>query len=256
MSRLLILVAFVGMVSTVLLLAAEPGVAAEQSAVANPSAIEQMATIPSGDLKVIESKGELLFMGGNGRFIIKGGVLYDAWNRKALRSVSDVNYSANRVDLGTMKIDIADFRPLSFGTGEKHVTVFVDPRCPWCAKLMGIIRDIPRLRDEYTFDLLAIPVLGEDSQALVRQLGCAKDRSAARDALMQEAYKAPLTQVEPCDLAPLQKTLVFAQLLGVNGVPYVIAHDGRIQRGMPADLVAWLEDRAGSAPAAATKAKQ
>src|SRR5581483_5691102 len=145
MSRLLILVALVGMVSTVLLLAAEPGIAAEQSAVPNPSAIEQMATIPSGDLKVIESKGELLFMGGNGRFIIKGGVLYDAWNRKALRTVSDVNYSANRVDLGTMKIDIADFRPLSFGTGRKHVTVFVDPRCPWCAKLMGIIRDIPRL---------------------------------------------------------------------------------------------------------------
>lgn len=256
MSRLLILVALVGMVSAVLLLTAESSAAGEQSVAPDQSAIEQMATIPSGDLKVIESKGELLFMGSNGRFIIKGGVLYDAWNRKALRTVADVNHSANRIDLGAMKINIADFRPLSFGTGAKHVTVFVDPRCPWCAKLMDLIRDTPRLQDEYTFDLLPIPVLGDESQALVRQLGCAKDRSAARDALMQETYRTPLVQIEPCDLAPLQKTLVFAQFLGVNGVPYLIAPDGRIQRGMPSDLAAWLEHRAGSAPAAATKAKQ
>jgi len=228
----------------------------EQTAVPAQPAIDQMATIPSGDLKVIESKGELLFMGSNGRFIIKGGVLYDAWNRKALKTVADVNYSANRIDLSAMKINIADFRPLSFGKGAKHVTVFVDPRCPWCAKVMAVMRDIPGLGETYTFDLLPIPVLGDESQALVRQLGCAKDRDAAREALMQEAYKNPLVQIEPCDLAPLQRTFVFAQLLGINAVPYFIAHDGRTQRGVPADLVAWLEDRAGATSSGGAKAKK
>ena len=223
--------------------AAEQTGSATQEFARGQSVIDQMATIPSGDLKAIESKGELLFMSGNGRFIIKGGTLYDAWNRKALRTVADVNDSANRVDLGAMKINVAEFRPLSFGEGPKHVTVFVDPRCPWCAKLMSLIRDMPGLGDAYTFNLLPIPRLGPESEKLVRQLACAKDREAARDALMREDYTQNLPQVEPCDLTPIQRTFVFAQLLGVNGVPFLIASDGRIQRGLPPDLLAWLENR-------------
>lgn len=221
---------------------ADTTTASKQIAPGQP-AIDQLTTLPTGDMKVIDSKGELLFMSGNGRWIIKGGTLYDAWNRKALKTVAEVDDSATRVDLAAMKIQVADFRPLSFGKGPQHITVFVDPKCPWCAKLMAMMRDTPRLGTTYTFDLLPIGMLGSESQQLTRQLGCAKDREAAREALMREDYTKPLEQVEKCDLTAMQKTLVLAHLLGVPGVPYLIAPDGRVQRGMPANLVDWLESR-------------
>jgi thiol:disulfide interchange protein DsbC len=34
---------------------------------------------------------------------------------------------------------------------------------------------------------------------------------------------------------------VTARLLGIPGVPYLIAPDGRLKQGAPADLKAWLE---------------
>lgn len=225
---------------------AEPNSGSPQVAPGQPL-IDQMVTLPTGDMKVIESKGELLFMSGNGRWIIKGGTLYDAWHRKALKTVAAVNDTAARVDLTAMKINVSDFRPLSVGSGPQHVTVFVDPKCPWCAKLMMAIRERTELQKRYTFDLLPIPLLGAESQRLTRELGCAKDRAAARDALMREDYAKPLAQVENCDLTTIQKTLVLAQLLGVPGVPFLIAPDGRIQRGMPANVVDWLENRSGAA---------
>lgn len=230
--------------------------AAEPKAGSNPVVpgqplIEQLATLPTGDMKVIESQGELLFMSGNGRWIIKGGTLYDAWNRRALKTVAEVTDAAARIDLAAMKIEIADLRPLSFGKGPKRITVFVDPKCPWCGKLMAAMRELPTLGEYYTFDLLPIAMLGPESQRLVRHLGCAKDPDAAREALMREDYTRPLAQVENCDLTAIQKTLVLAHLLGVPGVPFLIASDGRVQRGMPADLAAWLDNR--PSPAADTK---
>ena len=44
-----------------------------------------------------------------------------------------------------------------------------------------------------------------------------------------------------CGQASAQRALVTAQLLGIAGVPYLIAPDGRLQQGVPADLEAWLE---------------
>ncbi len=39
----------------------------------------------------------------------------------------------------------------------------------------------------------------------------------------------------------MQRTLVTAQILGIQGVPFIVANDGRISRGRPYDLSAWLE---------------
>jgi len=34
---------------------------------------------------------------------------------------------------------------------------------------------------------------------------------------------------------------VTARLLGIRGLPYLIAPDGRLQQGVPDDLETWLE---------------
>jgi thiol:disulfide interchange protein DsbC len=85
-------------------------------------------------------------------------------------------------------------------------------------------------------------VLGPDSERQVRQLGCARDKKAATDALLSGRI-GNLDQDDACNLEPMQRTLVTAQILGIQGVPFIVANDGRISRGRPYDLSAWLEGR-------------
>ena len=87
--------------------------------------------------------------------------------------------------------------------------------------------------------------------------GCATTRTgepaaAARSDRNAEAPEAPAlagtTDQLPvpdgsCGQVPAQRALVTAQLLGIAGVPYLIAPDGRLQQGVPAELDAWLEGK-------------
>lgn len=208
------------------------------SAAASPR-IESIVAMPIGALKAVVSNGELLYISDSGRYVLRG-TLFDAWERKPLKTIEEVRVSVDHVRLDRMGIEVTELRPLTYGMGKERVTVFVDPKCPWCAKLMKQVRNEPELARRYAFDFIAIPVLGPESQRLVRELGCAKDREAALRALMHEDYGKPLEQQKPCDLKPIQKAMVTAQLLGIHGVPYTIRADGRVSRGLPADLIGWL----------------
>lgn len=205
----------------------------------NAPKIEDIVPLPISGLRAVVSNGELLYMSDNGRFIFRG-VMYDAWSQKALKTFDEMREAINRIDLAKMGIKVGDFKPLPLGHGKEHITVFVDPKCPWCAKLMGQIKDKPDLQSKYTFDLIPIPVLGEPSQKLVRELGCAKDRKSALEHLVREDYSQPLESVKECSLTAIQKSMVAAQILGVNGVPFMIHADGRVQKGMPKELNDWL----------------
>ncbi|TFT44863.1 DsbC family protein, partial [Proteus mirabilis] len=68
------------------------------------------------------------------------------------------------------------------------------------------------------------------------------DKKAATDALLNGRI-SNLEQDDTCNLEPMQRTLVTAQILGIQGVPFIVANDGRISRGRPYDLSAWLEGR-------------
>lgn len=215
-----------------------PAASGPNSAMHGPK-IEALVPLPISGLKAVVSNDELLYMSDNGRYVLRG-VMYDAWNQKSLKSLDDIRESATHINLAKMHIDTADFKPLAYGQGRAHITVFVDPKCPWCAKLMRQMKDKPELAKRYTFDLVPIPVLGAESQRLVRELGCARDRRAALEALMSENYDRPLAQEKDCTLQHVQKSMVAAQLLGVTGVPFLIRQDGRVQRGMPQELGDWL----------------
>ncbi|WP_052238978.1 TraA family conjugative transfer protein [Escherichia coli] len=147
--------------------------------------------------------------------------------------------AGNTLDLSRLGLKMDDLNPLTLGEGKKKVVVFVDPRCPHCHELLK--QALP-LTKEYTFQILPVPVLGPDSERQVRQLGCARDKKAAADALLNGRI-GNLEQDDACNLEPMQRTLVTAQILGIQGVPFIVANDGRISRGRPYDLSAWLEGR-------------
>ena len=132
--------------------------------------------------------------------------------------------------------------PLTLGEGPGTVVAFVSPGCPLCRSL---IDQAQALTDRYRFLLLPIPA-GGDSVALVRSLACAKDRKAAEAAWLRHAFTAATAQKPVCDLEPVQRRVITAQLLGIKAVPWIVRPDGALSDGMPPDLAAWLA--AGARP--------
>ncbi len=208
------------------------------SAVPSISKIDGMVSLPITGLKAVETNGRIVFMSDSGRFVIDG-TLYDAWGKTPLTTLDQIREASNTLDLTRLGLNLDDLRPLTLGKGKKKVVIFVDPRCPHCH---SVLNQAALLTNQYTFEILAIPVLGPDSERQVRQLGCAENKKAALNALLSGRIST-IAQQDNCDLEPIQRTLVTAQILGIQGVPFIIAHDGRISRGRPADLKIWLEAR-------------
>lgn len=197
--------------------------------------IQAMTALPVQSLQAVQTEQRLLFLSENGRYVIDG-TLYDTWSRESLTSVSAIQAATQRIDLAGLGLNLDDLLTFTLGNGEQEVVVFVDPRCPHCHHLL---QEASKLVESYRFVIVPIPVLGASSEEDVRRLACASDSDAALQQLLTGDFSA-LPQQTHCSLGKLQRTLISAQLLGVEGVPFVIAPDGRVTRGRPANLGAWL----------------
>jgi thiol:disulfide interchange protein DsbC len=205
--------------------------------------IEGMKALPINGLQMVKAGGRTFFMSNNGRFVITG-TLMDVWNRVAVTELDQVDRIANRIDLAKMKLKIDDLGPVSYGTGKDQVVVFVDPRCPYCGKVQ---KQMEALKARYTFKLVAVPVLGSESQNLVMKLGCllqTPSKDKAREALLHQAYDSLPSEIDAkCDREPMQRALVTAHLFGIEAVPFLIAPDGRTFKGAPDSLADWLANK-------------
>ena len=74
-----------------------------------------------------------------------------------------------------------------------------------------------------------------------RVVSAEHDRAAAGAALLADTVDQLPEPNGSCGQVSAQRALVTAQLLGIAGVPFLIAPDGRLHQGVPADLEAWLE---------------
>jgi thiol:disulfide interchange protein DsbC len=209
--------------------------------------IDGMQDLPITGLKMIKTGEQVMFVSSNGRFGIYGGKLLDVWTQQEIKDIPDIDKIANRIDLPRMKLNLDDLGPVTVGHGKDKVLVIVDPRCPYCAK---VIKDLQALQDKYTFKLVMVPVLGQESQNIVVQLACqlsSQDKkaqeSAATRLLKQNYIGLPTDSPPQCNKEPLQKAVVTAKLFGLQGVPFLIAPDGRTHSGAPEILADWLENK-------------
>jgi thiol:disulfide interchange protein DsbC len=203
--------------------------------------ISGMQRLPVVGVQMVQAGERVLFVSANGRYVFTGPA-WDLWHGAKLETLDDVARLAERIDLKRLGLDSADLGALELGSGEREVVVFVDPRCPHCRHLMN---QLPALGERYRFRLVPLPVLGSDSETAVVRLACLAERdpSAAREALLAESFDRLPTPTGTCGQAPTQRALVTAQLLGLDGVPHLIAADGRLHQGVPEDLEAWLEGK-------------
>ncbi|MBK1700209.1 hypothetical protein CKO22_04550 [Thiococcus pfennigii] len=195
--------------------------------------------LPVAGVQMIEAGGRVLFVSDNGRYVFTGPA-WDLWHGAKLETLADGARFAERIDLTRLKLDPATLGALDLGEGDEDVVVFVDPRCPHCRTLMAALAG---LTDRYRFRLVPLPVLGPESESAVVQLNCLAERDpeAAREALRTGRVAEWPEPASPCGQAQAQRALVTASLLGIRGVPYLIAPDGRLRQGAPADLEGWLE---------------
>ncbi len=84
--------------------------------------------------------------------------------------------------------------------------------------------------------------MARPSQRAVLALDClsSSDPAKARDALLAGHAGALPTPGDACGAGTAQRALIAAQILGIQGTPFLIAPDGRMRPGRPGDLAAWL----------------
>ncbi|MBB4730477.1 DsbC family protein [Xanthomonas arboricola] len=102
------------------------------------------------------------------------------------------------------------------GDGHRTVAVFSDPACRFCRQLEPELAGL----DDITIHTFLVPFQGD---VLPRAIWCSADRAQAFRQWMLEA-RAP-NDVPDCD-DPLERNLVLARQLGVDGTPTLIWRDG------------------------------
>ena len=206
--------------------------------------IERVIEMDAQKIRVIRSMdGRTMYMVDNGRFVLVGD-LFDMWQRKRLKTMDDIAQAVRTMDLKGAGFDLDHANKFTLGTGTDHVTVFVDPQCGWCHKLIDEVAADETLKAEHTFDFVVIPVLGEESERLARRFSCTSQTDPAKrfEAFQKGAEGInALPQKHDCNGAAYFETKQSAKILGIHSAPLVVASDGRFARGKPQSMAAFLK---------------
>lgn len=203
----------------------------------NIPSVEKSADLPIDSLKAVQVNGEVFFMSKNGRYVFQGQ-LTDSWSKKTLDTIDEIEYSTKHIDVERFGLPIKDMNVITFGNGPETVYSFVDPQCGYCK---SFVKEAKEKLEEYTFKLIVVPALGEKSNKLSKSLYCASDKSKSLEAFMADDL-SNLQQKDACDSKYYDLTLTFAQLVGVNAVPFMIAPDGRYKAGAGKDVWKWISN--------------
>lgn len=200
--------------------------------------------LPGTGVQMLELADRVVYIAGNGRYVFTGAA-WDLWHGERLDSVAQATALGGRIDLSRMALDPAELGAFTIATAQadtpsEHasrapVWVFVDPLCAACATLLGTLERIGAAAH-----VVLLPVGGDKSLDVARRLLCVPSSAAALSALIDQDWTDLPAPSADCNTQPLLRAAITARLLGIAAVPTLIAPDGRLQQGVPADLEAWL----------------
>jgi thiol:disulfide interchange protein DsbC len=206
--------------------------------------IEASVQLPGSGVQMLELADRVVYIAGNGRYVFTGAA-WDLWHGEPLDSVAQATALAARVNLERLALDPVELGAFTLGMvaadaqtgqqGRAPLWVFVDPRCADCRALLKALDASGDLAH-----VVVLPIGGEDSLEAATRLRCAPSAETAWSALLEQSWSQLPEQTADCDTQSLVRALITARLLGIDTVPTLIAPDGRLQRGSPADLSAWL----------------
>lgn len=179
----------------------------------------------------------MVMMSENQRFIFIGQ-LYDVFNgMRKINNVDDVRNYAQRLNYELMGIDPEEMNSVSIGSGPQKVVIWVAPTSPYTRMIMDEAISLSKSDEgkSFTFYFVVIPADSAESFELTKRFMCAREEGNNRIGnLLYEDALDTLPKAD-CKLSKsLEKTLVYKNLSDVDLVPYTVAPDGRVARGMPA----------------------
>jgi len=204
--------------------------------------LDEIVQLPAGGLILARHDDKLMIMSANGRFLVQGGTIFDMWNKGvAITSIQQGKDLAQRVNINSMNLDLDELFSFKFGSkGKDRIVVFVDPVTEQSRKMLEEVASVK----SYAVTVVVAPLINKKSLKLAQRLACLrdKDKQAAREALVSGNF-AFLPKKHTCGVSQMQKTLITTQMLGVTGLPFVIAPDGRTFMGRPKDLEAFARGK-------------
>jgi len=198
--------------------------------------LDEIVRLPAGGLVLAShDNGKLMIMSANGRFLVQGGTIFDMWNKGVpITSIQQGKDLAQRVNINSMDLDLDELFSFKFGNLKKErIVVFIDPIT---ANSRKILEQVTKIKS-YAVTVVVAPLIKKGSMKLAQSLACLREtnKKAAKDALVSGNF-AFLPKKHSCGAGQMQKTLITTQMLGVTGLPFVIAPDGRTFNGSPPDL--------------------
>lgn len=121
----------------------------------------------------------------------------------------------------------------------RHVlNIFTDPQCPHCRRLHQEMEQYLEAGIKIRYFML--PVVGQQSPTIMRNIWCAEDRTAAMD-LAKSGRSVPTADC----VVPDTEHLLLARSLGINGTPAMISDAGLLVSGYRAagEMVVLLESQ-------------
>lgn len=204
--------------------------------------INRVIELPIDRLVAIKADDQLLFVSDNGRYVFSGRA-HDLWYDMALTDMASIDTSATTLSFERLDIDPATLNTLSIGAGnpESPITVFIDPLCEDCLRYIDTAQS---LVDQYSFHFVLVPALGEASNQAAYHFACRDDSVSDTEALtaLLDKRLGDLPAEPECDSDVYRSTLLLADMLKIDGVPYSVSAEGRVLRGTPGNLREWFGD--------------
>jgi thiol:disulfide interchange protein DsbC len=196
-------------------------IAATVAKMAPDAPLQSMEATPIAGLYQVVVQGQVLYMTGDGRYLIQGDA-FDVATHTPLNSVT-----LNRL----RREAIAKLSPdqmIRFAPADPKytVTVFTDVDCPYCRAFHANMAELNKLGIAVDYLFWPRTGLGTPSARKATDVWCAADRQAA----LTRAFEGDSPRFAECK-SPVAHDFHLGVDLGVDGTPTIIADNGTVLGG-------------------------
>lgn len=179
-----------------------------------------------GILEVITEDKNIFYIDSTGKYLLIGNMV-------------DADKRTNITGEKLAKIRMVDFKSLPLvnaiktGRGDKKIAVFHDPDCPYCRQLHTELKKLKGV-EIYNF-IFDKPELHPNAYLKAKKIHCAKDPVKALDMAMGGNE---LTNFSDCATNKVDENRALANMLGIDGTPFMILENGSTIRGLrPVEVI-------------------